>query len=778
PIFTTPSLGAASASSLNISGLTASKVIFTDASKNLTSTGIGTSSQFIKGDGSLDSNTYLTGNQTVTLSGDISGSGTTAITTTIGAGKVTNAMLTGSIAASKLVGTDIATVGTITSGVWQGTPIVDAYIASASTWNAKQNAITLTTTGTSGAATFSGGTLNIPQYTGTTYAAGTGLTLTGNTFSVNTTQNISTLSNLTTDGLIKTSGGTGALSIATAGTDYLTPTGSGALLTGIPTSVTNSDGTLTISPTTGSVVASLNLANANTWTAQQAISIANIGATPTSGLSLTNTTAAAAGAQQYSPSIHFTGQGWKTSAPAASEPVDMQMYLTPSQSTGTPASALIITSSLNGGAYSQIFSLSNGGTISIPGNFSMSGTSLFTSAIGTFKSVNTTTTALATTSTDGVYLTNTTAATSGVPVQYSPRVRWSGAAWTGSASQAADFIAEVKPVNGTSPVTAKWVLSSQINSGGYNPVFTVADNGYIGIGTTAPVYLLDVGNASVSGAVARFTNSTGSCTINPTLISFSCSSDQNLKKNITDLEDISTATSSDSPSQVHNVILNDILSLRPVTYNWKTENDSDPKHTGFIAQEVQQIFPDLVSEDPTTGYLSLNYIGLIPYTIQAIQEMNIKISPLPDFTDQSLADTVRAFLTDVAHGIVRSKELCADQVCVTSTQLQQMLDYIQAHQDAPVLSASTDTTTDDSSTTATGNNSTLVTPTIGSTTTGDTTTPPTSGASSDTASPAPTSSPGELIQGVSSSSDTPTQNSSDTSISSTDTAPALPTISS
>lgn len=38
---------------INIPGLTASKVVFTDASKNLTSTGIGTSSQYIAGDGSL-----------------------------------------------------------------------------------------------------------------------------------------------------------------------------------------------------------------------------------------------------------------------------------------------------------------------------------------------------------------------------------------------------------------------------------------------------------------------------------------------------------------------------------------------------------------------------------------------------------------------------------------------------------------------------------------------------------------------------------------------------
>lgn len=42
---------------------------------------------------SLDANTYLTSNQTITLSGDISGSGSTAISTTIGANKVTNAML-------------------------------------------------------------------------------------------------------------------------------------------------------------------------------------------------------------------------------------------------------------------------------------------------------------------------------------------------------------------------------------------------------------------------------------------------------------------------------------------------------------------------------------------------------------------------------------------------------------------------------------------------------------------------------------------------------------
>lgn len=51
----------------------------------------------------------------------------------------------------------------------------------------------------------------------------TGLTRTTNTITINTSQNISTLSNLTSNGLIKTSGGTGSLSIATPSIDYTIP---------------------------------------------------------------------------------------------------------------------------------------------------------------------------------------------------------------------------------------------------------------------------------------------------------------------------------------------------------------------------------------------------------------------------------------------------------------------------------------------------------------------------------------------------------------------------
>jgi len=57
-----------------------------------------TSNGFVKtsaGDGTLsvDTSTYITGNQSITLSGDVSGSGATSITTTIGADKILESML-------------------------------------------------------------------------------------------------------------------------------------------------------------------------------------------------------------------------------------------------------------------------------------------------------------------------------------------------------------------------------------------------------------------------------------------------------------------------------------------------------------------------------------------------------------------------------------------------------------------------------------------------------------------------------------------------------------
>ncbi len=48
------------------------------------------------------------------------------------------------------------------------------------------------------------------------------------------------------------------------------------------------------------------------------------------------------------------------------------------------------------------------------------------------------------------------------------------------------------------------------------------------------------------------------------------------------------------------------------------------KHYGLIAQELQQIYPDLVKESQE-GYLTINYLEIIPLLVSSVQELNSKL---------------------------------------------------------------------------------------------------------------------------------------------------------
>ncbi len=135
-------------------------------------------------------------------------------------------------------------------------------------------------------------------------------------------------------------------------------------------------------------------------------------------------------------------------------------------------------------------------------------------------------------------------------------------------------------------------------------------------------------------AVARFANTTGeNCTINPALTSLSCSSDERLKKNI-----VALGSSTDSLAK--------LSSLSAVLYNWNSEEDSHTLHAGFLAQSVQQILPDLVTEDGN-GYLALNYAGFAPYLVSGIQQLNERTSFITSSTTASSTIT----LTTTGQGI-------------------------------------------------------------------------------------------------------------------------------
>lgn len=51
------------------------------------------------------------------------------------------------------------------------------------------------------------------------------------------------------------------------------------------------------------------------------------------------------------------------------------------------------------------------------------------------------------------------------------------------------------------------------------------------------------------------------------------------------------------------------------------------KHYGFIAQELQEIYPDLVVENEE-GYLGINYLEIIPLLVRSIQELKAEVNTL------------------------------------------------------------------------------------------------------------------------------------------------------
>lgn len=66
-------------------------------------------------------------------------------------------------------------------------------------------------------------------------------------------------------------------------------------------------------------------------------------------------------------------------------------------------------------------------------------------------------------------------------------------------------------------------------------------------------------------------------------------------------------------------VLKDVLSLRPVKYHYNHNEEGAVKSIGFIAQEVQEVFPDLVyTEDGTQLALAPSDYGVL--SIKAIQE--------------------------------------------------------------------------------------------------------------------------------------------------------------
>jgi hypothetical protein len=121
------------------------------------------------------------------------------------------------------------------------------------------------------------------------------------------------------------------------------------------------------------------------------------------------------------------------------------------------------------------------------------------------------------------------------------------------------------------------------------------------------VFVRGIGNQTPSirnaATAFSFNPSTGTLTVGGNLNS---GSDERLKKNIETIENA----------------LGTIQNLRGVRFNWK---ESGRPSLGVIAQELEEVIPELVSGDENK---TVTYNGLIAVVIEALKELKERVEVL------------------------------------------------------------------------------------------------------------------------------------------------------
>lgn len=143
-------------------------------------------------------------------------------------------------------------------------------------------------------------------------------------------------------------------------------------------------------------------------------------------------------------------------------------------------------------------------------------------------------------------------------------------------------------------------------------------SGNLGIGNSAPGYKLDV-TGDINSTTSLRIAGTQVCT------SAGCTavSDRRLKENILPLENS----------------LENILKLDAVSYDWKDKSKYGDKHQiGFIAQDVEKIFPEVIATDKKSGLKSVAYDHLVAPIVEAVKALNEKIDEVFGRTEKNSRD--------------------------------------------------------------------------------------------------------------------------------------------
>jgi hypothetical protein len=79
---------------------------------------------------------------------------------------------------------------------------------------------------------------------------------------------------------------------------------------------------------------------------------------------------------------------------------------------------------------------------------------------------------------------------------------------------------------------------------------------------------------------------------------------------------------------IEQINIDDFNKLNPVSFTFK-DDEKNKKHYGFIAQELETVYPELVT-NTELGFKSVNYIEMIPILLSQMKNMQMEIDKLKE----------------------------------------------------------------------------------------------------------------------------------------------------
>ena len=101
-----------------------------------------------------------------------------------------------------------------------------------------------------------------------------------------------------------------------------------------------------------------------------------------------------------------------------------------------------------------------------------------------------------------------------------------------------------------------------------------------------------------------------------------------IPKNLLVLGSINNPSDITLKDNIEKINIDDFNKLNPVSFTFK-DDEQNKKHYGFIAQELETVYPELVT-NTELGFKFVNYIEMIPILLSQMKNMQMEIDKLKE----------------------------------------------------------------------------------------------------------------------------------------------------